>query len=183
MNIFFLSKNPKKCARMHCDKHVVKMILETCQMLWTAFHLTGKGDWKSTVPGSIKIYKPTHKNHPTAIWIRSSPNNFKWAVSLASELCLEYHRRYGKIHACSMMVIWFKYNTPTCDETIQIKNQCKTNYPKSCTPPPLAMPQEYHRKDLVKSYRAYYAGEKSSIAKWKFESDIPEFMRTSYFST
>ena len=33
MNIFALAKSPEVSAQMACDKHVVKMILESAQML------------------------------------------------------------------------------------------------------------------------------------------------------
>lgn len=38
MNIFVLSEGPVEAARMQCDKHVVKMIVETAQMLCTVGH-------------------------------------------------------------------------------------------------------------------------------------------------
>lgn len=59
MNIFYLSRDPVLCAEMHCDKHVVKMILETAQLLSTAH-------WEL---GSTAPYKPTHKNHPLALQV------------------------------------------------------------------------------------------------------------------
>ena len=36
MNIFFLSLNPVTCAMMYCDQHVIKILLEIVQMLYTA---------------------------------------------------------------------------------------------------------------------------------------------------
>jgi len=39
VNIFYLDKNPKIAAEMHCDKHVVKMITETAQLLSTAHRI------------------------------------------------------------------------------------------------------------------------------------------------
>ena len=71
MNIFYLAHNPTDCAQMHCDKHVVKMILETAQLLSTAHHERG-----STAP-----YKSTHRNHPSAVWVRSGVKQYQWAYS------------------------------------------------------------------------------------------------------
>ena len=51
MNIFYLHSDPKTCASMHCDKHVVKMILETAQMLSTAHH---ELDGENVVEGLYK---------------------------------------------------------------------------------------------------------------------------------
>ena len=36
MNIFFLDTDPKRCAKMHNNRHCVKMILEYAQLLSTA---------------------------------------------------------------------------------------------------------------------------------------------------
>ena len=58
MNIFVLHRDPKIAAQMSCDKHVVKMILETAQMLSSAAR--AKGAWAP--------YKQTHKKHPCTLW-------------------------------------------------------------------------------------------------------------------
>lgn len=83
MNIFILSENPLKAAQMQCDKHVVKMVLETAQIL-------------STVAGGP--YKPTHKNHPCVLWAARNLTNFQWLVRHGIALCHEYSLRYGKRH-------------------------------------------------------------------------------------
>ena len=171
MNIFFLSKNPKKCAKYHCDKHCVKMILELCQLLWSAFHITGKPGWENTPPKDVKIYKLTHKNHPSAIWVRTSPSNFRWTASLLSELCTEYTTRYNKIHACQAMTDWFTENTPECNYTDTEPRKtffATENTPEGCTPVPLAMTESFHCHDLIASYRGYYCIEKRDIATWKY---------------
>ena len=55
MNIFYLSHDPEEAAQYQYNKHVVKMILESAQLLCTAHRELGNDD----VP-----YKSTHKNHP-----------------------------------------------------------------------------------------------------------------------
>src|SRR5690349_1481198 len=93
MNIFFLSLCPEQAAIMQCDKHVVKMILETAQLLSTAFRLLAV-DHNHT-----GIYKISHVNHPTAKWVRSSKENCLWTIRHGLELSNEYSRRYnGKEH-------------------------------------------------------------------------------------
>ena len=88
MNIFVLSRKPKLCAAYHCDKHVVKMIIEYTQMLSTThFYLTGKSP-----------LKPTHKNHPCTVRVMKSVHNYNWLVELAIAVSDEYTARYGKIH-------------------------------------------------------------------------------------
>ena len=80
MNIFYLHKNPKKCAKYHCDKHVVKMILESAQLLYTCFLLCHKTpeliqEAPLTKSGNHG-YKLCFQNHPCAIWLRKSKNNY-----------------------------------------------------------------------------------------------------------
>ena len=154
------------------------MILELCQMLWTAFHVTGDSGWERVAEDSgIKVYKQAHKNHPTAIWVRSSVTNFNWTVALGLELCKEYTRRYGKFHACEKMLHWFTENHPRCDEEYVSETAFYSQFSipkwkgKLCTPPPLAMPEYYHYPDLVESYRMYYNGDKARFAVWNKGKD------------
>ena len=80
MNIFFLDLNQRKCAKWHVDKHVVKMILESTQLLWSVFYHDSpyiikdeeKIFFPDFIPENIKIYKLTHKNHPMALWTRKN---------------------------------------------------------------------------------------------------------------
>jgi hypothetical protein len=74
MNIFYLDKNPVIAAQMMCDKHVVKMILESAQMLSTAVRVQS-GD---ETANELGLYKMAHKNHPSTIWARTSYFNFIW---------------------------------------------------------------------------------------------------------
>jgi len=91
MNVFYLDSDPKQCAMLHTDKHVVKMILEYSQLLSTA-HYVCDG---ATPEG---MYKPTHINHPSAVWVRKSEHNYIWLCNLLLELCNEYTYRYAKTH-------------------------------------------------------------------------------------
>jgi len=90
MNIFFLSLNPQEAARLHCDKHVVKMILETTQLLYSSHWILNP----ENLPENA--YKLAHKNHPCSIWVRSSITNYMWLASLGLWLCEEYKYRYGE---------------------------------------------------------------------------------------
>ena len=89
MNIFHLHKVPKVCAEYHCDKHVVKMILETAQMLSTAYQRhCGLDD---------ELYKPAYPKHPMTIWVGDSVENFTYAWYLGTHLGLQYTKRYRKL--------------------------------------------------------------------------------------
>ena len=90
MNIFYLDQNPRICAEMHLDKHVVKMILEYAQLLSTAHRvLDGEEYFDMTINGrKIKrwrmsnsymengLMKASHINHPSNIWLRQSKQNY-----------------------------------------------------------------------------------------------------------
>lgn len=95
MNLFFLHEDARTAAQLQSDVHVVKMILETMQMLCTALQCSFSPNiWP------FALYKPTHINHPSTKWIRHSAENFTWALNHGHELCLEYTKRYGKTHKC-----------------------------------------------------------------------------------
>ena len=98
MNLFFLHDDARQAARLQSDVHVVKMILETMQMLCTAVSFC-----MTPIVFPINLYKPTHVNHPSTKWIRHSTENFLWALAHGHELCLEYTKRYHKIHKCQPM--------------------------------------------------------------------------------
>jgi hypothetical protein len=156
MNVFYLDHNPKIAASYHCDKHCVKMILETAQMLCTAYHMQG-----INAP-----YKPTHKNHPSSVWARHSRRNFGWLCDLGIALCNEYTKRYNKVHKSMQHIQWCIDNM---DKLIF------NNY--AFTPPPLAMPDEYKLSDAVNAYRLYYCSEKAHFAKWSYTSTPNWFIK------
>jgi hypothetical protein len=89
MNIFYLDRDPIEAARLQCDRHVVKMILETAQLLSTAHN---------ELDGGQIAYKSTHKNHPSAVWARASAENYYWLQRHLGALGHEYFRRYGRVH-------------------------------------------------------------------------------------
>lgn len=159
MNIFFLYSSPKKAAEFHCDKHVVKMILETAQLLSTAHAILDNNG--KQVEG---MYKPTHVNHPCAKWVRENILNYRWTYNLFWSLLREYEHRYNKIHSCDKMSqnLFFVPNL--------IKNTRELSSPALC------MPEKYKTSDPVQSYRNYYMGEKSHIAKWT-NREIPFWWR------
>lgn len=156
MNIFFLDFDTKKCAEYHCDKHVVKMILETAQLLCSTH-------W---VIGSEAPYKLSHKNHPCSIWVRESLSNYLYLCDLGLELCEEYTYRYGKRHKSQDVIEWCLTNKPNISDT-------------EFTEPPKTMPDEYKVNNVVESYRNYYIGAKKDFAKWK-NRNIPEWFSNKY---
>lgn len=168
MNIFFLSWNPKTCAQWHCDQHCVKMILEYTQILSTVHrYLDGsmciektkknRKVKRYTLPDIREnvLYKATHINHPSVQWATKSSDNYKWLYLLVQNLCLEYTRRYNRIHK-SESLLWILHKYPKNIERNKL------------TLPPLAMPDEYKCNNVILSYRIFYITSKSRFSTWKY---------------
>jgi hypothetical protein len=168
MNIFYLDHDVTKCAEMHNDKHVVKMILEYAQLLSTAHRVldgtivvghsdTGRKQSRYVLYDSRDklLYASTHINHPSAVWVRQSDKNYSWLFEMFESLLEEYTYRYGKKHACEKLV-WALEVRPN-------------NIPRgNFTEPTPAMPDEVKIVgDSIASYRNYYINNKSHLAKWK----------------
>ena len=145
MNIFVLDKNPQIAATMACDKHVVKMILETAQMMCTVV----------SVHDLHPPYRATHAKHPCTIWASESQANWQWLIDYGLALSAEYTERYGKVHKSQGVIEWCRdqnINLPSC----------------GLTPFAQAMPPQYRNECVVTAYRGYYMGEKERIATWKY---------------
>tara|TARA_R110001583_G_scaffold28240_2_gene100467 strand:+ start:3154 stop:3705 length:552 start_codon:yes stop_codon:yes gene_type:complete len=170
VNIFVLDENPQVAAQMMCDKHVVKMIVESGQMLSTAHRVLDGTEWTDYSKNGRRIkrwkspyklmedilYKASFVGHPCTKWVMENNKNYYWLVEHAYELCREYTRRYGKVHKTDDMLSLIRYRKPI---NIPIAD--------SITPFAQAMPDEYKNEDAVKAYRAYYLGEKTGFAEWK----------------
>ena len=171
MNIFYLDEDPQKAATMHCDKHVVKMILETAQMLSTA-HRVLDGDEPADEVG---LYKKAFANHPCSVWIRDCVTNYMWGYNLFNGLLKEYTRRYNKFHASNKLSSLLSYEP---DNIAKMKWQCHMDAPMSwfgVTEPAQCMPKKYQSDCAVKAYRSYYIGEKLRIAEWT-NREIPQWV-------
>ena len=147
MNIFYLDKNPYKAAQYQYNKHVVKMILESAQMLCTAHHCYGDAEQKANVP-----YKQAHLNHPSTVWARQSKSTYMWLYNHMMALGTEYYVRYGKTHLTITKCGEFLATPP------------KHIQGNEWVQPPQAMPDEYKHKDSIVAYWQYYIHGKSHIA-------------------
>lgn len=136
MNIFVLSTNPIEAAIYQCDKHVIKMCLETAQIL-------------STVAGGP--YKPTHVNHPCVLWAKKNRTNYNWLVKHGLALCQEYTYRYGKEHKCEAVIR-------------SLANKWEM-FPIGCSQFVQCMPDQFKDHDPVEAYRKYYHS-KARFARW-----------------
>lgn len=149
MNIFALDTDPRIAAQMHADKHVVKMITETAQILSTAAHVLD-------IAEPYQLYKPTHAHHPCVLWAAKSSGNYGWLVALLGALLKEYDHRYGKpgkfVHARALLPVF---------ETLASFVPAGER-----TPFALAMPEDCQGIDPVNSYRRYYMEHKAHLHSW-----------------
>ena len=174
MNVFYLSNDPIECAKQHCDKHVVKMIIEYAQLLSTA-HRVLDGEqyiddssgrrikrWRLDDDREQLLYKASHINHPDNIWVRQNNGNYTWLNQLFCALCDEYTHRYGKEHETARKLRGKLTRLPT-----NIK-------PGFFTEPPQCMPFTCKMLDTIEAYKRYYIREKAEFAKWT-KRQIPEW--------
>lgn len=179
MNIFYISHDPKKCAQWAVDKHVVKMILESAQLLSTSHRLidgieytaktkTGRNvkRWSLNDSRDNILYTATHINHPSAVWCRQNVNNYYWLSCYLMEHCEEYTYRYGKIHKVESSGLL----------------ECLKTSPHAISKaaffdPPAAMDTKYIiSNDSVINYRNYYKQGKSHLHAWK-NREPPEWIK------
>lgn len=181
MNMFYLHPDPIVAARMQCDKHVVKMIVESAQMLSTAHRmLDGTLTMKPSKSGKRMVkyfelsnnlesvlYKAVHHNHPCTVWTRESKDNYLWHYNHFIALCDEYKYRYGKTHATDNLLREVLATPPA------------TIPERGMTEIPLAMksnPECMFPEDPVKSYKLYYKTKETKFNMVWTNRPIPEFM-------
>jgi hypothetical protein len=153
MNIFVLDRDIGKCARYHADQHVVKMILESAQMLCTVI----------TRNGGEAPYRSTHPNHPCTLWAGQSLSNWWWLYKLALALNQEYRYRFqaASDHKSARVV---RDLSPPRIEDIGLTEFAQT------------LPEQYRVPgDAVKAYRQFYIGEKARFARWTRRKPPPWF--------
>ena len=186
MNIFVLSRDPKDAAQQHCDKHVIKMILETTQLLYMCLAFFDEDKWRETIETQLlnnqtlnemnnngqkvnfNSYKAGkgHMNHPCSKWLRESKSNYLWLCNLGLELCKEKIHRWpkNKQHSCLGHIEVLLENIP-----IDLPDIGLTQFK-------LAMPDECKVSDAVESYQNYYNNNKQKLLKWS-NRDIPLWIK------
>ena len=173
MNIFYLHPDPVVCAIHHCDKHVVKMILESAQMLsavldWQYNYInfsTGEpGDGQVLTQFGLPGYPKAHAKHPCTLWARESKLNAVWLVEHMRALCFEYTARYGKFHKQDTLPMIYEAQLRYC----RFPELDQTEFVQAITN------KDLHRDDPVEAYREYYIQEKAYFAKWR-SGLIPEW--------
>ncbi len=200
MNIFLLDLDPVKAAQAHADKHVVKMLLEACQLLYTAHWVIAYPhilEYRSpqklsivqqflAVPDSIETapssltrpfepgFRPCHIHHPCAVWVRESADNYIFTANLAIALADEFRVRYPKRgpHACEAHAHWLLDNLPYL------------MFDYGLTPFVQAMDIQYKREDPIEGYRNYYRTSKKERGLLQYKNrDPPEWLYRDVLSS
>lgn len=154
MNIFALDSDPVQSAKWLCNRHCIKMMLESCQLLCTPYWLNG-----------IKApYKKSHQNHPSAIWTRSSFDNYQWLIEHAYGISDEYTSRYGKIHKSLEVLNWCEDNVYklSFDSFDLQKFSIAISDDSVCR-----RQVEFVESDPVHCYKLYYIHDKKHLHQWK----------------
>lgn len=182
LNLFYLHEDPIKSAELHCDKHVVKMIIEYAQMLSTAhrmldgeqitaiqngrriqrWNLDGDKDLH-TLEMQTTLYKASHINHPSTKWVRENAIQYQYAYDMFVALCDEYTYRYGKVHLTDKKLRKLLNNLPN-NITLGVYSE-----------PPQCMPDDVKSESTITAYHKYYAVYKKDFAKWT-DRPVPQFM-------
>lgn len=182
MNIFVLDRNPYRAASYQCDKHVVKMIVETSQLLSTALYRSQNIFKKKSITsevqdylfenfprkdkyGNTKPYGIGYVNHPCSVWVSENRSNFIWTIQLLDGLCQQYSFIYGKEHFCQKMIDFYF-------------TKCSLFKESQLTRFKLCMPDIYKEEDEVKSYQSFYRFEKPKTMKLIYKNrEVPYFLK------
>lgn len=180
MNLFILDKDPVKAAQLQCNRHIVKMVVESAQMLSTAHRmLDGTEERRPSKSGKTMsrywvlpddredvLYKAVHMHHPCTVWTMQSNNNYTWHWVHFAALCDEFQYRYGKVHKTDALLR---------DRLKELPRNIPVGY---LTQQPLAMksnPECMFPNDVVKSYRAFYQTKQHRFKMVWSKRSVPEW--------
>lgn len=171
MNVFALHRDPKIAAQMMCDKHVVKMIVESCQILSAVMDVNYmkefRGEDNNLKPSEqlgLCGYPKAHVKHPSTLWATESKGNYIWLCKHLRELNWQYHLRYNRFHKRNGDTMIYESQM----QYLEFPKQRKTEFVQAITN------KKWHRKDPIDAYRVYYNMEKFVFAKWKL-GNIPHW--------
>jgi hypothetical protein len=159
MNIFILHDDPEVCARYHVDKHVVKMIVESAQMLSTVMRERADIDFG---------YKACYINHPCTRWVGETFDNWHWLLKLGIQLGREYTHRFGKRHATSDVLLGVRDHMHRM-MTVLGDDGMTPFYP--------CVSERFKKYDPVTAYRLYYYFQKVRLHKWT-KREVPHFIKS-----
>lgn len=154
VNVFAVDRDPVRAARALCDRHVVKMTVESAQILCTAARAR---------LGQRAPYRPTHADHPCVGWVVATRANWEWLVRHGLALADEYERRFGRVHSSRTVIARMASRGPP------------PSAGRRRQPFAQVMPERYRGRDAVSAYRRYYVAEKARFATWKPPARAPRW--------
>jgi hypothetical protein len=153
MNIFAIERDEDggidwtKSAQSQDNYRVVKMILESTQMLCTTLNLL-HGE-------QVTRYKNAHVNHPSTKWVRESSDNFESLVYHTLAMMEEYTERFNKIHKCSGVL----------NEALE--HYDPSMFPSAVpTPLPLCMPDDINAQTLWSPIAGSTPASQECVIQW-----------------
>ena len=161
MNIFVINENPVLAAQQLCNSHVVKMIVESAQLLSTHDRFHGIDENR---------YKSFYLHHPCRRCLENR-QNYIWLCHHLNALLDEYTYRYGKIHKCREMFnrCWKSYLEMTYDSNL-------LSFPK-CMLKELKVGSD-NIDDVVKAYQNYYRFKKNTLKRFNYKNrEVPEWLK------
>ncbi len=165
MNIFYLHTDRDMNAQYHVDRHVVKMPIETTQMLSTV--LRERFNIVAPTDGPGRVYKSVYITHPCTRWVGETYDNFMWTWFFGVALCDEYQYRYGKVHGCRQVLSTIADLQPSADSWPEGR---ELTYRPKCVAP------EYKRFDHVIAYRLQYIHKKTRLFAWT-KRPVPHWIK------
>lgn len=181
MNIFFLSMSPEEAARWHANIHVVKMIVETAQLLCNVHHRAAEKASHCLPPYTRKAripYKDSRSGHRklgSMIWVAESLGNYRWGVRLGLALCREYNKGRGRAegrreqHRTQAVLEWLRDHEPRFQRTKRTPVRAQH----------LAMPDKFKKApSAVDAYRDYYFSKRRTMPMAWPEGRVPEWWET-----
>ena len=184
MNVFYLHEDAREAARMHCDAHVRKMLVEYCQILSTCWGVSPLEEDRKYHQDE-KLMAVFNPNHRSVVWARQSMFNYAWVFSMWEELQIEYVKR--KLGKKSL-----EHKTVEHHDALQFIPQYLRDAVIDVddvvfAPPPMAFGDYKHiaegrdptnQDDVIDAYRQYYREAKSGFATWTGGANMPRWYLT-----
>lgn len=174
MNIFVLDINPNTAARMMCDKHIPKMIVESAQMMASALRKHGAGDELMPVNANGRPYRGGYQHHPCTVWTSTNINNYMWLYYHAVQLCMEYRFRFLREHVCEKKIFMMAND----DALSLLPMGVRTPFARAFNKERYPHLYDANQYTTVQAYRTYYSQDKRRFASWEKGRPAPQWWET-----
>lgn len=196
MNIFFLADDPDEAALLHCNEHVVKMVLESAQMLSTAHRILNGVKTRVTAPNGRSRDVYLFPGERVTFDQLETEKGVSWKLRIVDRL---FYNATHATHPCTQWAmhsatnyrwLWhlmvnldkervYRYGTAQSKTIIELGERLMTPpvglMECGMTPPAQAMPDECKRFHPVDAYRTFYREHKRHFATWT-KRPMPEWM-------